>query len=115
MNLHEHQAKALLKDYGLPVPKGGLATTAEEASGVARGLGGDAWAVKAQVHAGARGKAGGVQVVDDIEAVASTARDLLGQKLVTGQTGRDGLLVKQVYVERAQAIERDAKERPKKK
>jgi len=107
MNLHEHQAKTLLRDYGLPIPQGGLATTHEEASALAQVLGGQSWAVKAQIHAGRRKQAGGVRFAESREAVAEAARELLGRPLVTGQTGREGLLVKSVYVEKAAEIERE--------
>ncbi len=107
MNLHEHQAKTLLRDYGLPVPQGGLATTPEEASALAQVLGGRSWAVKAQIHAGRRKQAGGVRFAEAREAVGEAARELLGRPLVTGQTGREGLLVKSVYVEKAAEVERE--------
>ncbi len=107
MNLHEHQAKTLLRDYGLPTPQGGIATTPEEASALAQVLGGQSWAVKAQVHAGRRKQAGGVRFAESRESVAEAARELLGRPLVTGQTGREGLLVKSVYVEKAAEIERE--------
>ncbi len=105
MNLHEHQAKTLLRKYDLPIPKGGVATTAEEASALAQVLGGDRWAVKAQIHAGQRKQAGGIRFATSRQEVAAAARELLGQPLVTGQTGRYGLLVKSVYVEAAAQVE----------
>lgn len=104
MNLFEHETKAILKGYGLPVPQGVVAATAEEARGAAAGLGGEKWAVKAQVRAGQRGKAGGVRIENSADDVAGAAKDLLGSKLVTGQTTRDGLMVQQVLVEHAQDI-----------
>ncbi len=107
MNLHEHQAKTLLRDYGLPVPQGGLATTPEEASALAQVLGGRTWAVKAQIHAGRRKQAGGVRFAGSREAVGEAARELLGRPLVTGQTGREGLLVRSVYVEKSAEVERE--------
>ncbi|MDJ0943203.1 MAG: ADP-forming succinate--CoA ligase subunit beta [Kiloniellales bacterium] len=107
MNLHEHQAKSLLRDYGLPSPQGGVATTPEEASALAQVLGGRSWAVKAQIHAGRRKQAGGVRFAESRETVAEAARELLGRPLVTGQTGREGLLVTSVYVEKAVEIERE--------
>ena len=107
MNLHEHQAKTLLRDYDLPIPKGGVATTPEEAAALAQVLGGKRWAVKAQIHAGQRKQAGGVRFAESREAVAAAARELLGQSLVTGQTGRAGLLVKSVYVEAAAQVEKE--------
>ena len=107
MNLHEHQAKDLLRGYGLPVPQGGVATTPEEAAALAQVLGGPGWTVKAQIHAGRRKQAGGVRFAESREAVADSARELLGRPLITGQTGRDGLLVKSVYVERTAEIEQE--------
>ena len=95
MNLHEYQAKKILASYGVAVPKGLMAATADEAEAAARGIGGTSWVVKAQVHAGGRGKAGGVKLVRDPAAVRAAA--MLGQRLVTPQTG-PGLPVK-VYVE----------------
>jgi succinyl-CoA synthetase beta subunit len=107
MNLFEHETKAILKRYGLPVPEGVVAATADEARGAASGLGGSRWAVKAQVRAGQRGKAGGVRIEDSADGVAAAAKDLLGSKLVTGQTTSDGLMVTQVLVEQAQDIARE--------
>lgn len=107
MNLHEHQAKELLRDYGVPVPPGGVAGTPEEARSRAEELGGNAWVVKAQVHAGERKAAGGVRMVDSAEKAEKAAAELLGRKIVTGQTGREGLLVKKVYVEKACDVDRE--------
>ncbi len=99
MKLHEFQAKALLRAYGVQVPPGGVAASPEEAMDVARTLGGDVWMVKAQVHAGGRGKAGGVRRCDSLEAVAAAAEDLLSRPLVTAQSGPAGQPVHQVLVE----------------
>jgi succinyl-CoA synthetase beta subunit len=107
MNLHEHQAKALLAAHGVSVPAGGVAASADEAARVARELGGERWVVKAQIHAGGRGKAGGVRVVGSVDEVERAAEDLLGARLVTAQTGADGALVGSVLVERASEIERE--------
>ncbi len=107
MNLHEYQAKALLRDYGIPLPPGAVAATPEEAQGRAGDLGGSAWVLKAQVHAGERQAAGGVRMVKTPKEVAKAASDLLGSKIVTGQTGRDGLLVRKVYVEQACDVARE--------
>jgi succinyl-CoA synthetase beta subunit len=107
MNLHEYQAKKLLAAYGVPVPKGGIAASPAEAVEAAQALGGSVWVVKAQVHAGARGKAGGVKVVRDPEAVRAAAAAMLGQRLVTVQTGAAGLPVELVYVEQGSDIERE--------
>ena len=107
MNLHEYQAKEIFSSYGIPVPKGRVASTAEEAVNAARELGGSLWVVKAQVHAGGRGKAGGVKLVKDFDAVRSAAAAMLGRRLVTPQTGAEGLPVNQVYVESGSLIARE--------
>ncbi len=107
MNLHEFQAKALLQDYGLPLPAGAMAATAAEAVTAARGIGAGPWVVKAQIHAGGRGKAGGVISAASLAEVEQAAARLLGSRLATAQTGADGRLVKQVYVESACAIARE--------
>src|SRR6266567_8916857 len=101
MNIHEYQAKELLAKFGVPVPSGGIAYTAAEAVEVARRLGGAAWVVKAQIHAGGRGKAGGVKLVRSEDEAAAAARELIGKTLVTHQTGPEGRIVKRVYVEAA--------------
>src|SRR5690606_2033369 len=107
MNLHEYQSKRIFAEYGIPVPTGFVAATADEAAGMARRLGGPVWVVKAQVHAGGRGKAGGVKVVRDIDAVREAAAGMIGQRLVTKQTGAEGLPIEKVYVESGSAIERE--------
>ncbi|MBV9343435.1 MAG: ADP-forming succinate--CoA ligase subunit beta [Gammaproteobacteria bacterium] len=107
MNLHEYQAKDLFRAYGIPVPAGRAAGSAAEAIEAARSLGGPVWVVKAQVHAGGRGKAGGVKLVKDPEDVGRAAAALLGQRLVTAQTGADGLPVSQVYVESGSQVARE--------
>jgi len=107
MNVHEYQAKALFKQYGIPVPDGRLATTQAEALDATRELGGDAFVVKAQVHAGGRGKGGGVKVVKGAEAAGAAAKDILGMTLVTHQTGPEGKLVRKAWVEKATAISRE--------
>jgi len=99
MNIHEYQAKGLLGKYGVTVPRGGVAYTAEEAKTVAQELGGPVWVVKAQIHAGGRGLGGGVKVVKSIEEVVEAAKALIGMQLVTHQTGPEGKEVKRVYVE----------------
>jgi len=104
MNIHEYQAKSLLKKYGAPVLGGGVAYTAAEAVDEAKKLGGPVWVVKAQIHAGGRGKAGGVKVVKSIEDVEAVAKDLIGKTLVTHQTGPEGKEVKRVYIEDGCAI-----------
>jgi len=107
MNLHEYQAKEVFRSYGIPVPAGKVAASAEEAAGAARSLGGSVWVVKAQVHAGGRGKAGGVKLVRDADAVRAAAADMLGKRLVTQQTGPEGLPVEKVYVEAGSEIARE--------
>ncbi len=107
MNLHEYQAKALFASYGLPVPVGEAVATAEEAVAVAKKLGGSRWIVKAQVHAGGRGKAGGVKLFSDLEELRSFAKSLLGTHLVTYQTDSNGQLVSRVLVETPSEIEKE--------
>jgi succinyl-CoA synthetase beta subunit len=99
MNLHEYQSKALFAEYGIPVPQGYPASTPQEALDAARKLGGDLWVVKAQVHAGGRGKAGGVKLCHSEEEVGEHAGNMLGTQLVTHQSGPEGLPVNIVYVE----------------
>ncbi|BBK44784.1 succinate--CoA ligase [ADP-forming] subunit beta [Allostella vacuolata] len=99
MNIHEYQAKTLLKKYGVPVPKGQVAYTEDEAESAAQALGGPVWVVKAQIHAGGRGKGGGVKVVKSLEAVRAEAKRMIGMTLVTHQTGPEGREVKRVYIE----------------
>jgi succinyl-CoA synthetase beta subunit len=107
MNLHEYQAKELFRRYGIAVPPGVVAATAQEAVLAAQTLGGSLWVVKAQVHAGGRGKAGGVQLVRTLPALRAAAARMLGQRLVTAQTGKEGLPVERVYVELGSDIERE--------
>ena len=107
MNLHEYQSKRILASYGVPVPDGRVASSPQEAVAAAQALGGEAWVVKAQVHAGGRGKAGGIKLVRDLEAVRGAAASMLGQRLVTQQTGAAGLPIERVYVEVASDIERE--------
>jgi succinyl-CoA synthetase beta subunit len=107
MNIHEYQAKGLLAKYGVAVPRGGVAYTAAEAADVAKGLGGPVWVVKAQIHAGGRGKGGGVKIVKSIDEVRETAKRMIGMKLVTHQTGPAGKEVKRVYVEEGCDIKRE--------
>ena len=107
MNLHEYQAKELFRRYGIPVPPGVVAGSPEEAVQAAQTLGGAVWVVKAQVHAGGRGKAGGVQLVRNLAALRAAAERMLGQRLVTAQTGAEGLPVTRVYVESGSDIERE--------
>jgi succinyl-CoA synthetase beta subunit len=107
MNLHEYQSKKIFASYGIPIPAGAVAATPDEAVAVAKQLGGSLWVVKAQVHAGGRGKAGGVKLARDAEAVRSAAAEMLGKHLVTKQTGAEGLPIGKVYVEMGSAIERE--------
>lgn len=107
MNLHEFQAKQLFNRYGVPTPQGQAVMDAAEARQAAELLAGERWVVKAQVHTGGRGKAGGVKVVDSIDAVETAAEAMLGQRLVTHQTTAEGLPVNQVLVEKPTAIERE--------
>ncbi len=105
MNLHEFQAKDILTEYDVPMPQGRVAATAAEAEEAAHALNASRFAVKAQVHAGGRGKAGGVRLVNSPAEVRATADELLGMRLVTDVTGPEGRLVRRVYVE--QAVEAD--------
>ena len=106
MNIHEYQAKEILKRFGVPVPNGRVATTAQEAGAIARELGG-LCVVKAQIHAGGRGKAGGVKLVKSAEEAEKTAAQLLGKKLVTHQTGPQGREVRRLLIEEGLPIERE--------
>ena len=101
MNIHEYQAKELLKSYGIPVPKGEVVYSDKGAARVAEDIGGQAWVVKAQVHAGGRGKAGGVKIATTIPQLREITDRMIGQRLVTFQTGPEGALVQRVLVERA--------------
>ena len=107
MNIHEYQAKSLLAKYGVAVPRGGVAFTADEAVTVAKQLGGPVWVVKAQIHAGGRGKGGGVKVVKSVDDVAAQSKAILGMTLVTHQTGPEGKLVKRLYIEEGCDIKRE--------
>jgi len=107
MNLHEYQSKRLFADYGIPVPRGIPADSADAAVAAAQELGGDLWVVKAQVHAGGRGKAGGVKLARSIDEVYQHAQAMLGTQLVTHQSGPEGLPVNVVYVEEGSAIDRE--------
>ncbi len=106
MNLHEYQAKELLARYGIAAPEGRLASSPQEAEAMARKLPGQRFAVKAQVHAGGRGEAGGVRIVDGAQAVRQVAHELIGKKLITSNTGPEGRIVRKVYVEVAVKPER---------
>jgi succinyl-CoA synthetase beta subunit len=107
MKIHEYQAKVVLREFGIAVPRGIPAFSVAEAETAAHQLGGPVWVVKAQIHAGGRGKAGGVKVVNSIEAVTREARRLLGSSLVTHQTGPKGKVVNRLYIEEGSAIEKE--------
>jgi succinyl-CoA synthetase beta subunit len=117
MNIHEYQAKAILREYGVPVAKGGAALTVDEAVAAAQGLPGPVWVVKAQIHAGGRGKGkfkeaaagdkGGVRLAKSVDEVREFASQMLGNTLVTHQSGADGRVVKRLYIEDGSSIERE--------
>jgi succinyl-CoA synthetase beta subunit len=107
MNLHEYQAKQLFAEYGIPVSRGIPARSAEDAAKAAEEIGGSSWVVKAQVHAGGRGKAGGVKLTESSEEVREAAAKMLGERLVTHQTAPEGLPISIVYVEAGSSIERE--------
>ena len=107
MNLHEYQSKQLFASYGIPVPRGIPAETADAAVKAAEELGGNFWVVKAQVHAGGRGKAGGVKLARTLDEVRAFADGMLGTRLVTHQSGAEGLPVNVVYIEEGSGIERE--------
>ncbi len=107
MDIHEYQAKALLDDFGVPIPPGGLAYSPEQAQYRASEIGGDQWVVKAQVHTGGRGKAGGIRLCQSEQEVWNAADEMLGSRLVTNQTGSRGRGVYRLYVESVADIERE--------
>ena len=107
MDIHEYQAKKILSDFGIGIPKGGIAYSPENAEYKAKEIGGSKWVVKAQVHSGARGKAGGIIICDDGLEVAQATDKLLGKKLVTNQTGPAGKIINRVYIEEASDIEKE--------
>jgi succinyl-CoA synthetase beta subunit len=107
LNLHEYQAKGLFAKFGIPVPEGRVAATPAEAIAAAEALGGELWVVKAQVHAGGRGKAGGIRLARTVAEVGDHAEALLGTQLVTHQSGPEGLPIDTVYVEAGSTIERE--------
>jgi len=104
MKIHEYQAKSLLKKFGVPVPEGAIAYTATEAGEIAQTLGGRVWAVKAQIHAGGRGKGGGIKLAKSPEEAAKFTEQMIGIPLITPQIGPHGQLVRRVYVEKGSAI-----------
>jgi malate-CoA ligase subunit beta len=107
MDIHEYQAKELLSKFGVPIPRGGLAYSPEQASYRATEIGGKKWVVKAQIHSGARGKAGGIKVCTNDTELERAAENLLGKKLVTHQTGPSGKLVSRLYIEEATDIAKE--------
>jgi succinyl-CoA synthetase beta subunit len=107
MNLHEYQAKGVFAEYGIPVPQGQVASSVSEAEHAAQALGGERWVVKAQVHAGGRGKAGGVKLVSSMSELRSEADRLLGSNLVTHQSGAEGQPINQLLVEGVSDIARE--------
>jgi succinyl-CoA synthetase beta subunit len=107
MNIHEYQAKGVLKKFGVPVPRGIPAMSVDEAVKNAQELGGPVWVVKAQIHAGGRGKAGGVKVVKSVDDVKKEATRILGSTLVTHQTGPKGKQVNRLYIEEGSAIDKE--------
>ena len=107
MNIHEHQAKQLLKKYGALVPDGVYAFNVEELIEKSKSLKTEKYVLKAQIHAGGRGKAGGVKILNNLDELEIAARELLGKKLITHQTGKDGREVKRLYVEASSKIEKE--------
>ena len=99
MNLHEFQSKELFLNAGIPILKGAVASSPVKAKSIAEQLGGDTWVIKAQVHAGGRGKAGGVKITNNIDEVESIASSMLGSRLITKQTDQNGLPLDYIYVE----------------
>ena len=107
MNIHEHQAKQILKKYGAIVPEGVFALSVDELVEKAKSLNTKKYVLKAQIHAGGRGKAGGVKILDTIEELADAANELMGKTLVTHQTGPEGREVKRLYVEESSNIDKE--------
>ena len=107
MNIHEHQAKQILKEFGIKVPNGVFALTVEDLIKKAKNLNTDKYVLKAQIHAGGRGKAGGVKILNNIDELAKASKELLGKKLITPQTGSEGREVKRLYVEESSIIEKE--------
>ena len=104
MEIHEYQAKEILTDFGVPIPRGGLAYSPEQAVYRSHEIGGDAWVVKAQIHSGGRGKAGGIKFCRDDDEIWKAADELLGRRLITEQTGSGGKIIHRLYVEEASEI-----------
>jgi succinyl-CoA synthetase beta subunit len=107
MQIHEYQAKKIIAELGVPVLKGSVAYTVDEAVKAAKELGGNVWVVKAQIHAGGRGKAGGVKIAKNLEEVSVYAKAILGAKLITPQTGPQGKIVRRLYIEEGCALDKE--------
>ena len=107
MNIHEHQAKQILKKYGATVPVGVFALTVDELVEKAKSLNTKKYVLKAQIHAGGRGKAGGVKILDTIEELSEAAKEMMGKTLITHQTGPEGREVKRLYVEESSNIDKE--------
>ena len=107
MNIHEHQAKQILKEFGAEVPNGVFALSVEDLIKKAKQLNTDKYVLKAQIHAGGRGKAGGIKILNNIDELAKASKELLGKKLITPQTGPEGKEVKRLYVEESSSIEKE--------
>src|SRR5690348_5108650 len=107
MKIHEYQGKQLLREYGVPTPRGFPAMSVEEAVDAAKKLGGSVWVVKAQIHAGGRGKGGGVKVAKSIDEVRARAKEILGMQLVTHQTGPEGQKVRHLLIEEGADIRKE--------
>ena len=107
MNIHEHQAKQILKEFGIEVPNGVFALSAEDLIKKAKKLNTNKYVLKAQIHAGGRGKAGGVKILNNIDELIKESKELLGKKLITPQTGQEGKEVKRLYVEESSSIEKE--------
>lgn len=107
MDIHEYQAKEILSDFGVTIPAGGLAYSPEQAVYRAKEIGGDKWVVKAQIHSGARGKAGGIKFCSNDDEIWSAADELLGKRLITAQTGKQGKIVHRLYVEAGSDIDKE--------
>jgi len=107
MNIHEHQAKQVLKEFGIEVPNGVFALSVEDLIKKAKQLNSNKYVLKAQIHAGGRGKAGGVKILNNIDELIKESKELLGKKLITPQTGQEGKEVKRLYVEESSSIEKE--------
>ena len=107
MNIHEHQAKQILREFGIKVPNGVFAFSVDELIQKVKELKTEKYVLKAQIHAGGRGKAGGIKILNDINELTNASKELLGKKLITPQTGSEGKEVKRLYVEEASSIEKE--------